>query len=373
MSNNKLIRLSKSSIGDEEKNAVLKVLNKEYLGMGEEVKIFEEKLSKFFNREAVCVNTGTSALQLALQASNIGFGDEVLVPSLTYIASYQAISATGAKPISCDIEYNTMLMDVDDAERKISKYTKAIMPVHYTGGTGNLKKVYKLASNYDLRVIEDAAHAFGSTHENKLIGGFGDIACFSFDGIKNITSGEGGCITSNDKDVLNKIKDLRLLGVRKDTDKRYLNKRSWEFEVFDQGWRYHMSNIMAAIGIVQLKRFSSFSSKRQKLAKLYDLEFFNHKKIKINDRNYDKVVPHIYVVKILGLENRERLREGLSNIGIETGIHYYPNHFLKRFDSGQRLEITERAFEEILTLPLNTDMSEEDIKFVCKELKNHLE
>ena len=149
-----------------------------------------------------------------------------------------------------------MSIDLIDAEKKITSKTKAIIPVHYAGNTGNLDKVYKLAKKYKIRVIEDAAHAFGSKYKNKKIGSFGDIVCFSFDGIKNITSGEGGCVVTKDKKVLNNIKISRVLGIKKNI------KNNLKFEVHKQGWRYHMSNIMAAIGIEQLKKFDRFAQQR---------------------------------------------------------------------------------------------------------------
>ena len=157
-----MIRLSKSCIGDEEKIAVQKVLDGEYLGMGAEVANFEKELSIYFGRPAVCVATGTAALQLAVQACGIGQGDEVLVPTITYVASFQAISATGAKPVPCGVEESTLTLDPAEVERKITNRTKAIMPVHYSGGVGSLDEIYSLAESNGLRVIEDAAHAFGS-------------------------------------------------------------------------------------------------------------------------------------------------------------------------------------------------------------------
>ena len=256
------IRLSKCSLSSLEKKAVLKVLNKEFLGMGEEVSIFENNLTKFFGRKSVCLVNGTAALQLALQAIGIKSGDEVLVPSLTYVSNFQSITANNAKPIPCDIYPDSLLIDLSDAEKKLTKNTKAIMPVHYAGGVGNLNDIYKFAKKNNLRVIEDASHAFGSKYKNKLIGSQGDIVCFSFDGIKNITSGEGGCLVTNDTKILNTVEDIRLLGVNNDSQNRVINKRSWTFDVFEQGWRYHMSNIMAAIGIVQLNRFSFLSKKK---------------------------------------------------------------------------------------------------------------
>ena len=261
----------------------MRVLDKEFLGMGEEVQIFEERLSEFFGRPAVCVVNGTAALHLALQACGISDGDEVLVPSITYVASFQAISATGASPVACDVEENFLCLDWTDAEKRITSKTKAIMPVHYSGGVGNLDKIYELAKSHNLRVIEDAAHAFGTFYKERRVGGFGDIACFSFDGIKNITSGEGGCIVTNDKEVLNLVKDARLLGVEKDSEKRYEGKRSWNFNVSKQGWRYHMSDIMAAIGIEQLNRFDEIAIKRKAIATAYKTELRNSDKIKFID------------------------------------------------------------------------------------------
>jgi dTDP-4-amino-4,6-dideoxygalactose transaminase len=368
---NKLIRLSKSCLSDTEKQAVLKVLDKEFLGMGEETKQFENLLSEFFGRETICVNTGTAALQLALQAAGVGAGDEVLVQSLTYVASFQAISATGAKPIACEIEPEFCSIDLLDAAKRLTKKTKAIMPVHYAGQPGNLESIYKFAKTYNLRVIEDAAHAFGTVDKGKKIGSFGDIACFSFDGIKNITSGEGGCIVTSDKDILNKIKDLRLLAVEKDTEKRYSGQRSWEFDVIEQGWRYHQSNIMAAIGIEQLKRFPEMAKKRQSLAKLYDKKLKNHSNIQIFVKNYAEVVPHIYPVRIQGLIDREGLRKRLLDKGIQTGVHYQPNHWLSFYKDSKSLPlpVTDKVYSELLTLPLHFDLTEEEVVYVCEELK----
>jgi dTDP-4-amino-4,6-dideoxygalactose transaminase len=157
------IRLSKSCIGEAEKEAVMRVLNRGFFGMGQEVKSFEDSLTNFFGRPALCVVNGTAALHLALQATGIGDGDEVLVQSITYVASFQAIAATGAKPVPCDIIATTAGVDLSDAKQKITSKTKAIMPVHYAGCVGNLDAVYDFAHSNGLRVIEDAAHAFGTT------------------------------------------------------------------------------------------------------------------------------------------------------------------------------------------------------------------
>ena len=157
----KLIRLSKSFLGEKEKLAVKGVLDRDFLGMGSDVKQFEEALTEFFGRKALCVSNGTASLQLALEACNVGVGDEVLVQSLTYVASFQAISATGAKPIACDISPLSLTLDLKDAKKRLTSKTKAIMPVHYSGGVGNLDEIYAFAEKHSIRVIEDAAHGVG--------------------------------------------------------------------------------------------------------------------------------------------------------------------------------------------------------------------
>ena len=245
-----LIKLSKSSINSKEIQSVVKVLRKEFLGMGKEVISFENLLTKYFKRETVCLVNGFSALHIALEACGIGENDEVLVPSLTYVATFQAISASGAKPIPCDVDLENLNISIDDI-KKITKKTKAIMPVWFAGNPAGLKDIYRLAKKKKLRVIEDAAHAFGSKINNKIIGSFGDICCFSFDGIKNITSGEGGCVVTNNKKIIKILKEKRVLGI-----KILKNPSKWKPKVKTQGWRYHMSNIMAAIGIIQFKKKS---------------------------------------------------------------------------------------------------------------------
>ena len=367
----KLIRLSKSCLSSAEKQAVMGVLDREFLGMGAEVQQFEQALTEFFGRPTVCVVNGTAAVHLAAQACGIGPNDEVLVPSLTYVASFQVISATGAKPVACDIDPETCILDWRDAARRLTPRTKAIMPVHYGGGVGGLDGIYDFAHQHGLRVIEDAAHAFGTTHNGKRVGSFGDIACFSFDGIKNITSGEGGCVVTDDPVVLRKIQDARLLGVEKDTEKRYTGQRSWEFDVTSQGWRYHMSNIMAAIGLEQFRRFPQMAAARQHLARRYDELLQGHPRIQLLPRNYDVVVPHIYVVRIKGVLDRKALQVQLLEQGIQTGIHYQPNHVLSFYRdlTALPLPVTDEVFPELLTLPLHPDVTDQDVEFICMQLK----
>jgi dTDP-4-amino-4,6-dideoxygalactose transaminase len=337
--------------------------------MGKYVEQFENALSNYLGREAVCVTTGTAALHLALQAVGLKTGDEVLVQSLTYVATFQAISATGATAIACEVLPNTLTIDLEDAKTKLSPKTKAIMPVHYGSGVGDLDEIYKFASINKLRVIEDAAHAFGTRYKGKLVGSFGDISCFSFDGIKNITSGEGGLVVSGDKKILEKIKDARLLGVEKDTEKRYSGQRSWEFDVSEQGWRFHMSNIMAAIGIEQFKKLDTFASRRKKIAIQYQTSLNQITEVELLEHNYNDIVPHIFVI-LVPKKERQLLRDYLNTAGIQTGVHYLPNHLLTKYKTEQILETTENIYSRIVTLPLHLDLSDLDVQFTCDMVRD---
>jgi dTDP-4-amino-4,6-dideoxygalactose transaminase len=217
-------------------------------------------------------------------------------------------------------------------------------------------------------VVEDAAHALGGFYQGRKVGSFGDIACFSFDGIKNITSGEGGAIMTDDEIVIQKIRDARLLGVEKDTEKRFTGERSWDFDVKHQGWRYHMSDIMAAIGIEQLKRFPEFAVSRRQLAKRYHKNLEHVDSIELLKHDLNSIVPHIFVVKLRS-GNRE-IRLKLLELGIQTGIHYKPNHYLSMYQADEfaHLPVTEEIFPKLLTLPLHPSLKESDIDFVCEKL-----
>lgn len=368
------IRLSKSVVGQPEAKALSRVIMEDgYLGMGKEVQLFEQKLQQFLgtDRQVICVNSGFAALHLAVMAV-VKPRKEVLVQSLTYLASFQAISAAGAIPVPCEVNPESITIDLKDAETRLTRRTRAIMPVHYASGVGNLDAVYDFANRYNLRVIEDAAHAFGTVYKGKLAGASGDIVCFSFDGIKNITSGEGGAVVTDDEKVIQFVSDARLLGVRKDTKRRYQGQRSWEFEVTHQGYRYHMSNLFAAIGRVQLKRFPEFKRIRQSLAKRYCEKLKEIPCIELLNHNYDEIVPHIFPIKILN-GKRDELRQYLLSKNIECGIHYYPNHLLKYYNNPKiKLPITEKLYRQLLTLPLHPNLTEEQQDRIVYEVESFL-
>jgi len=368
-----VIRLSKSSVGKEEQDALARVIDAGYLGMGADVQHFEEELRSYIgtDKEVICVNTGTAALHLSLECLGIGPGDEVLVPTITYLASFQAVSATGAKPVACDVTADRVFLDVHDAEKRITDHTKAIMPVHYASDSTLMGDVYRLAERYGLRVIEDAAHAFGCTREGRMIGTDGDVICFSFDGIKNITSGEGGAIVTGDSLLAQRIRDARLLGVEKDTEKRYSGDRSWSFDVRHQGYRYHMSNLMAAIGRTQLRKVDFFACQRKCCVERYLVELSDIPEVQLLDLQYDALISHIFPVRIK-VGQRDGLMNHLRACSIECGIHYQPNHLLSLYANGVRLPVAECLAGELLSLPLHPELTESEQDRVIYTLRNYL-
>jgi dTDP-4-amino-4,6-dideoxygalactose transaminase len=375
--NSNNLRLSMSVLDNEELQAVTNVMqNDGYLGMGIEVLHFEKEIAKYLSIPhdwVVCVSSGTAALHLAVQATT-NPGEEVLVPSLTYISSFQAISASNAIPVPCEVNINTGNISVEDAKGRATNKTKVIMPVHYASNPEGIDSVYSFAKNNKLRVIEDAAHAFGCSHHGKKIGSFGDIVCFSFDGIKNITSGEGGCIVTSDGKIAEYVRDARLLGVKKDTESRFYGKRSWDFDVTHQGYRYHMSNLFASIGRAQLKKLDLiFGPKRKKIAKLYRDELSSVKELSFFNTNLDEQIPHIQPVCIKN-GKKDLVMQTLKKNNIETGIHYKPNHLhsLYNKDNKIKLPITEKVYSEILTLPLHPKVEIEDVIKISNIIKKVL-
>jgi len=355
------IRLSCSSVGAEEKEALARVIDGAYLGMGEEVRLFEEEIAATLggNRAVVCVATGTAALHLAVACLDIGTGDEVIVPTITYVASFQAVRATGAKPVACDVRQGDVFLNLKDAEKRLSAKTRAIMPVHYGSSARGIEDVYAFAKANNLRVIEDAAHSFGNVREGVKVGAEGDIVCFSFDGIKNITSGEGGAIATGDEMLARRLRDARLLGVEKDTEARYGGGRTWTFDVKHQGFRYHMSNLMAALGRAQLKKLDRFAGRRRALAARYLHAFAGMNGLSTLEMDWSHIVPHIFAVKVPH-GAREALADYLKAQEIETGFHYQPNHRLTLFKTGYALPVAEKLADELLTLPLHAELTDEE-------------
>ncbi|MDD1661579.1 MAG: DegT/DnrJ/EryC1/StrS family aminotransferase [Methanomicrobiales archaeon] len=367
------IPVSRPSLGEEELAAVRRVFATGWLGLGADVLEFEKALGRFLGaRNVVCTNTGTTALHLALDSLGIGPGDEVLVPSLTFVASAQAVSATGARPVFCDIGEDDLNIDIEDARERITKRTKAILPVHYRGIPCDMDGVEELGADHDLHVIEDAAHALGSSYRGKKIGSFGEMACFSFDPIKNITCGEGGAVVFPDTALLERIQQKRILGIDKDTWSRYRNERSWFYDVVAQGYRYHMSNINAAIGLVQLPRFEAMNRRKIEVARRYDEAFGDIGEVRLlENRGYEGIGLFAYMMRVRS--RRNELMEYLGARGVGSGVHYIPSHLFSFYrDKGLVLPVTEQVYGEIISLPLFPDITDEQVEHVISQVSSGL-
>lgn len=370
-----MIKISQPCVGEEEIASIRLAFETKYLGLGSKVKEFEKALQDFLNPEnppyVACVSTGTSALHLACQAIDLKDGDEVLVPTITYLASFHAITATGATPIAVDVQPDTGCICPADTLKRLSSKTKAIMPVHYGSHLGPIKEIYAIAKKHNLRVIEDAAHSFGGTVDGKKVGDEGDIICFSFDGVKNITCAEGGAVVTRDPNVFQRVSDLRLLGVFKDSEQRYAGKRSYDFDCVEQGWRYHMSNVNAAIGLAQLKKIDTFAKIRQNYFKLYTKTLNKHIGSPL-PLDIENTIPHPYIFNLTNpgsldpetmRSKRNLLMEKLLERGIESGLHYKPNHLVSFFKTHntESLPVAEDLWSRMITFPLHCNLTEEDI------------
>ena len=361
------IPVSRPSLGEEELDAVGRVFSTGWLGLGADVLEFEKALGRFLGAPNVlCTSTGTTALHLALDALGIGPGDEVLLPSLTYVASAQAVSATGAWPVFCDVGEGDLNIDVEDARGRVTPRTKAILPVHYRGIPCDLDGIRELAADHDLHVVEDAAHAFGSSYRGEMIGSSTEVACFSFDPIKNITCGEGGAVVFRDAGLLERLQQKRILGIDKDTWSRYRNERSWFYDVVTQGYRYHMSNISAAIGLVQIGKFGRMNRRKIEVARRYDEACGDLDGVELlENAGYRDIGLFAYMVRVRS--HRNELMDYLGARGVGTGVHYIPSHLFSFYhEEGLVLPVTERMYREILSLPLFADITDGQVERVIQ-------
>ncbi len=345
-----------------------------WLGMGATTKDFEERIARYLgvqDRYVVATNTGTSAMHIALLAAGIGPGDEVITPSFNYVADHQAIRATGADVVMCDVREDDLGIDVTSAESMITARTKAIVPLHFSGVPCAIGDVYALAQRHGLRVIEDACHAFGTTVGGERIGSRGDVQFFSFDPVKIITSIDGGCVVTPHREEYERLQHLRLLGVDKDTTLRYQNKRAWDYDVVSEGFRYHLTNIMASVGVSQIKRIDEFIASRRAVCARYSAAFAGLPGVRVLRREYDDVSPFIYSLRVPA-ERREALIAHLGARGIDVGIHFVPVHKHTYFASARRspMPVTERAVDEVVTLPLHSLMREAFVERVIDGVRS---
>lgn len=364
------IRVLVPHVGLETAQHVVAALDMRWLGMGSLVKEFEERIATFLevgDRKVVTTNTGTAALHIGLLAAGVGPGDEVIVPSFNYVADHQAVRMTGAEVVFCDITDDVCGIDLKKAEALITPRTKAIIPLHFAGVPCDQRGVYELAARNGLRVIEDACHAFGTRIDGKRIGSYGDIACFSFDPVKVITSVDGGCVVVNTEDEMEHLRRLRQLGVDKDTLARYERSRGWEYDVLGPGFRYHLTDIAASVGISQIKHADEFIASRQAVCRRYSEAFSGLEGARTLVTDFTDVSPFIYSLRILN-GRRDQVIEHMRRRNVETGIHFIAAHRLTAFRNARAgdLSVTERVVGEVITLPLHTDMREDFVERVIE-------
>ena len=358
------IPLADTVLDGNEKKYVLDCLETGWIsGSGKYVDDFEREFASFCGVEhAVSVASGTAGLHVALLALGIGPGDEVIVPDLTYVASANAVTYCGAKPVFADVDLSNWTLDPRDAARKISPATKAIMPVHIYGHPADIDPILELASAHNLSVVEDAAEAHGAEYKGRRVGGLGDVGVFSFFGNKIITTGEGGMITTNDKVLADKIRLLKGQGM--DAARRY-----W-FPIV--GYNYRMTNIQAAIGLAQLERIEWFIERKREIAALYDEAMRSLPVTTPLEAVWAKSVYWLYSVCLPEEFDRDQIMARLLERGIETRPFFHPMHHLPPYHQpggDATLPVTANLAARGINLPSSPLMTHEDITYITNELR----
>ena len=369
------IPLSKPYLDKKELKAVEKTLNSGWLTHGPKNQEFEELFAKHIgSKYAISLNSCASALFAVIKALNIT--GEVILPSFTFVASANAIVTAGAKPIFADIDYQTGNIDPSDIKKRITKETQAIMPVHFAGQSCQMDKIMKIAKKHKLWVIEDSAEAVGAEYKGKKTGSFG-IGCFSFFPTKNITTGEGGMVTTNDKNLIQKIKTLIGHGIPKLTNQRLKEEKPWHRSAIMPGYNFRMSNILAAIGVEQLKKLNKMNSLRRKHATYFNQKLKNIEQIDLPiEMPKTKHVYQMYTIKLKN-GNRNNLIKKLKQKGIEASVHFDPPVHLQSYyqkNYGYKkgdLPITEKLSNSIITLPIFPDMTKQQLDFIILNIKKH--
>jgi dTDP-4-amino-4,6-dideoxygalactose transaminase len=293
-----------------------------------------------------------------LLSLGIGPGDEVITPSFNNAADFQAILATGAAPVFCDIEEDSLCIDLVKAEELVSEKTKAIIVMDYDCMLCNHDEVAEFARRHKLRVLHDAAHSFGSKYKGRMIGSFSDVAMFSFDPVKTITCIDGGAIVVRTGDERQRLHEMRLIGMSQPASVMYTNARAWTYDMRTVGYRYHMANLHAAIGLAQLKKMERIAASRRATCRYYGENLGGLSEVVLPKTNFDGVTPFLYYIRVPGTK-RDALRAFLSEKGVETGIHWQPGHWFSLLKGCRRgdLSVTDRVGHEVLSLPLHSMMT----------------
>jgi dTDP-4-amino-4,6-dideoxygalactose transaminase len=353
----KKIKLFDPSTDYKEKKVVNDVLQSHFWASGSGtgyVQKFENLFKQYVGaKDCLGVNSGTAALNLALSLIDIK-NKEVILPSLSFVATANAVLSNGGKPVFVDVDPKTLCIDPNMVNESISSKTKIILPVHFGGFPSDLNSIQKICKNNNLILIEDAAHASGSSFNNQKIGSHGFAVCFSFHPVKNLAMPTGGLIAINSKNykqIRKKIAARRWCGIT--------NRKNFQYDVKELGWNYYMNEFSAAIGLIQLKKLDKHNNKRKKIAKIYQKELHVSQKIPfLRDCSY-----HLYWILT---KKRKSFMKNMKDKGIETGIHYHPIHKMSLYRSNTKLPVTEKVGIEIVTIPIHPNLTNNDIEKIIK-------
>ncbi len=376
------IPFHKAFIDDNEINAVTEVLKSGWLTMGEKTFEFERNFSAYTGApNAVAVNSCTSALHLALKAIDLQPGDEVIIPAVTFIATWEVITYFGAIPVIADVGKDTHLLDVISFEKKITGRTRAVIPVHYAGQPCDMDPIIEIAATKGIYVIEDAAHSLPAYYKGRPVGSIGDITCFSFYATKTLTTGEGGMITTGNDLFAERMRKLRLHGISRDAWNRYSHKGSWRYDVDEAGYKYNPTDISSAIGIEQLKKSDAMNKQRSEIAGWYN-DYFNNcglaEAYTVRDERISSW--HLYPLKI-NIESvtidRDQFIEEMKSRGISTSVHFIPLYRFSCF-SGSGYEAcdfpgSEYVFSRTVSLPVYPGLSHDEARYVAENTIDILE
>ena len=368
-----MIPVFKPLIEDHEIDASRRALEMGWLGMGSFVDQFERAIREFIatdDRHVVAVSTGHAALHLGLLVAQVGPGDEVITPAFNNIADFQAILATGAQPVFCDIDDDSLCIDLDRAAELVTSRTRAIIVTDYDCILVAHNQVARFADEHGLRVIHDAAHAFGSRYEGRMVGSFSDICMFSFDPVKTITCIDGGALIVRSTEEVEMLREMRLIGMGQPATKMYRNERAWTYDVTRLGFRYHLANLHAAIGLAQLGKFERISETRRATCRFYNEQLGDIPQVRVPQTDFTDITPFLYYIRVAE-EKRSPLREYLREHGVDTGIHWQPGHWFSLLRDCRRgsLPVTDRVGKEILSIPLHSCMTSADQETVVRGIR----
>lgn len=370
----KFIPYGTQNIQQEDIDAVISVLNSDFLSTGPKINEFEEKFAKYVGcKYAVAVSSGTAALHCACLAAGLKSGDEVITTPMTFVATSNAILYCGATPVFVDINPKTFNIDENLIEKKITSKTKAIIPVHFAGSPCEMDKINEIAKKHNLIVIEDAAHALGGKYKNISIGNVGDMTTFSFHPVKHITTGEGGMITTNDEKLYRKLLIYRNHGITRNEDE-FINSKdgNWYYEQIELGFNYRLTDFQSALGIIQLDKMEKNLERRNEIVRMYKAGLSNIKEIELPVENHESAW-HLYIIKIIDeYINRKDMFNKLREKNIGVNVHYIPvyrNPYYERIGYKKGLcPNAEKVYEQIITLPIHAKMTNDDVEYVIKNI-----